>query len=265
MSLDVLLETTFCVCPIPSKIWQLLPEFDETNTILVDNEAKKFRNTPDNGIVVPKYGPREVTAATEEVLKELGDYLVALAENEPEDVRVYLKKNPLLGEEGANPEPEKAAAPSSEGAPGSGESASSLGAVCSHGTASSRKDSSPTRAVDIAAELEGLNIGREDFQRKVESQIPAETKLTLVSEKKGKFEMNNVLMGLTVSGRAPRGMTLNSTMVYSTLLAAIPDATVLLNVSRKKMNKGPNNEELEGEGGSEIPEEKVGAAASCNS
>ncbi len=38
-----------CMCV---QVWRALPAFGPTNTILLDNESRKFKETPDNGIVV---------------------------------------------------------------------------------------------------------------------------------------------------------------------------------------------------------------------
>ena len=43
-----------------TKIWRAMPEFNASSTILLDNEARKFKETPRNGIVVPEFGPAEV-------------------------------------------------------------------------------------------------------------------------------------------------------------------------------------------------------------
>jgi len=82
------------------KIWASVAGFDETNTILMDNEARKFSDTPLNGIVVPEYGAAEVKAKRSNTLQTLQRYLLSMKEDPrfgtPSfDVRQYMKEFPF--------------------------------------------------------------------------------------------------------------------------------------------------------------------------
>jgi hypothetical protein len=60
------------------KIWKE-SEFDSTTTILLDDEARKFREFPDNGYIVPEFGPNEVLCEKKNTLDEIGNRLVDIA------------------------------------------------------------------------------------------------------------------------------------------------------------------------------------------
>lgn len=77
------------------KVWKALPNFGPTNTILLDNEARKFIDTPSNGIVVPEYGEDEVRVKAKATLAPLLEYLQRLAERSPVDVRLYIQRSPF--------------------------------------------------------------------------------------------------------------------------------------------------------------------------
>ncbi len=53
------------------QVWEALPGFGPENTLLLDNEARKFKDTPRNGVVVPEFGPAEVRSRKSDTLKEL--------------------------------------------------------------------------------------------------------------------------------------------------------------------------------------------------
>lgn len=42
-----------------AQVWKRLPAHGPKTTILLDNEARKFRDEPRNGVVVPEFGPTE--------------------------------------------------------------------------------------------------------------------------------------------------------------------------------------------------------------
>lgn len=123
------------------KVWKFLNWHGPTSTILLDNEARKFRDEPRNGIVVPEYGPAEVwlpgcffcrpslelngcAAATSDddaafppcprqvrmrvvdTLASLEEYLLRLAEAAPADVRTYMEANPPALASWGRPVPE---------------------------------------------------------------------------------------------------------------------------------------------------------------
>lgn len=82
------------------KVWAKMDNaFDYTNTLVLDNEARKFRNTPDNGIVVPEFGVKEVKARDTSTLSELQEYLLEMGKatkiDASFDVREYLKSRPF--------------------------------------------------------------------------------------------------------------------------------------------------------------------------
>jgi hypothetical protein len=77
------------------KVWAALPAFGAHNTLLLDNEARKFRDAPRNGIVVPEFGPAEVRSRAAHTLDALKGYLLQLAEAAPPDVRAYLAARPF--------------------------------------------------------------------------------------------------------------------------------------------------------------------------
>eukprot|EP01113_Clastostelium_recurvatum_P031231 TRINITY_DN3880_c0_g1_i1.p1 TRINITY_DN3880_c0_g1~~TRINITY_DN3880_c0_g1_i1.p1 ORF type:complete len:263 (-),score=48.66 TRINITY_DN3880_c0_g1_i1:105-788(-) len=81
------------------RIWKDTQEFGPRNTILLDNESRKFQDTPRNGLVVPEFGVDEVRARTKTTLDTLLAYLTAMANspdfNKPEfDVRDYMDNVP---------------------------------------------------------------------------------------------------------------------------------------------------------------------------
>jgi len=77
------------------KVWAAMPSFGPQNTILLDNEAQRFRDASRNGIVVPEFGPREVELGRSETLQELQAYLLQLARDQPPDVREYMTEYPF--------------------------------------------------------------------------------------------------------------------------------------------------------------------------
>lgn len=79
------------------KIYKYLDGFDEKNTILVDNEARKLRETPRNGIIVDEMSAEDARTAEKRPLLALQEYLEKLAKDSPTDVREYMKKHPFTG------------------------------------------------------------------------------------------------------------------------------------------------------------------------
>jgi hypothetical protein len=89
--------------PQGAKMWDTIRDmekvygrsgFSKTNTILLDNEPRKFRETPRNGIVVPEYGRNEAKSNISNTLTRLGKYLILLAESNVTDVRQYMEETP---------------------------------------------------------------------------------------------------------------------------------------------------------------------------
>ena len=68
--------------------------------LAVDNESRKIKEAPWNGLIIPEFGMREVAAKNGGTLARLDEYLTAMSQapdflNEEWDVREYIKKNPL--------------------------------------------------------------------------------------------------------------------------------------------------------------------------
>lgn len=79
-----------------NKIWKRLPEFDITNTIIVDNSSDKCENCMENAIIIPPFVDQKALAIEEDdTLIKLEQYLTQLVDNEPTDVRVYLRNHPF--------------------------------------------------------------------------------------------------------------------------------------------------------------------------
>ena len=68
------------------------------NTILIDNEKRKLRESPDNGLIVPEFGENQVRSGEKNTLDSLSEYLVQLEKEYSRknfDVREYMKQNPF--------------------------------------------------------------------------------------------------------------------------------------------------------------------------
>lgn len=81
------------------KVWKAMPKYGPANTILLDNEARKFKEHPRNGIIVPEFGVGEVKSRKTGTLDTLLAYLLELGkeaqEGDCDDVRIYLTNNPF--------------------------------------------------------------------------------------------------------------------------------------------------------------------------
>ena len=73
------------------KVWETLPGYGPDNTLLLDNEARKFHETPRNGIVVPEYGPAKVKTRKKDTMTRLLKYLLKMQAESPWDVREYIE------------------------------------------------------------------------------------------------------------------------------------------------------------------------------
>lgn len=79
-----------------NKVWKRLPEFDVTNTIIVDNSVDKCENCIENSIIVPTFVDSKTLAVQEDdTLIKLEHYLTQLVDDEPTDVRIYLRNHPF--------------------------------------------------------------------------------------------------------------------------------------------------------------------------
>ena len=99
-------------------VWARFPNFSARNTILVDNEARKFEAAPRCGIVIPEMGPSDFKAerlwrpvnevaggggggcggsggANVGALSDLLTYLSLMADEAPTDVQDWMEKQPL--------------------------------------------------------------------------------------------------------------------------------------------------------------------------
>lgn len=65
-----------------SKVWaeEKKKGFSKKNTVLLDNESRKFQDTPRNGIVVPEYGEAEVRSRSAHTLDTLLKYFLRMAD-----------------------------------------------------------------------------------------------------------------------------------------------------------------------------------------
>jgi len=77
------------------KVWKELPGFGPERTLLLDNDTRKFRDAPRNGILVPEYGPRQIQQEDHTTLDDLLAYLLRIADEQPDDVRDYLEAHPF--------------------------------------------------------------------------------------------------------------------------------------------------------------------------
>jgi len=73
------------------KVWKEIPGFGPTRTILLDNESRKFQETPRNGIVVPEFGADEAKSRQGDTLDHVLEYLLELSEAQPDDVCEYIE------------------------------------------------------------------------------------------------------------------------------------------------------------------------------
>lgn len=78
-----------------NRVWNHLSKYGPSNTIVVDNDAKKCRECLPNTILVPPFINRRGLRSID-VLPRLQDYLTQLADAQPEDVRTYLQRLPFL-------------------------------------------------------------------------------------------------------------------------------------------------------------------------
>jgi hypothetical protein len=86
------------------KIFKAAPGFSLKNTILVDNETRKFESCIDNGILVSEFGMAQVLQK-QCALGELADYLVVLGKKYREshfDVREYMESVSLKSIHGSS-------------------------------------------------------------------------------------------------------------------------------------------------------------------
>ena len=75
------------------RVWKQrgLGKFGPRKTIIVENERRKVRECLENAIMVTEYTANDIKKE-DRVLKELGEFLVRLADVRPFDVRRYLEK-----------------------------------------------------------------------------------------------------------------------------------------------------------------------------
>lgn len=75
-------------------IWHQFPEYNEKNTIVLDDDPRKFLEHPYNGIVVPRFKEPEVIEQNT-LFNFVQKYLVELGAANPLDVREYIRARPF--------------------------------------------------------------------------------------------------------------------------------------------------------------------------
>jgi len=67
--------------------------FDETNTVVIDDTARKMREFPNNVVVVPEYDDAAVARGNDQALLRLAEYVAVVAEafQRSGDVRPYIR------------------------------------------------------------------------------------------------------------------------------------------------------------------------------
>lgn len=81
-------------------VWARFPDFSARNTVLVDNEARKFEKAPRCGVVIPEMGAAERSYGGVSVLTNLLAYFGVMADAAPIDVQDWMEAHPLdLGNE----------------------------------------------------------------------------------------------------------------------------------------------------------------------
>lgn len=237
-------------------MWKELPGFGPSATLLLDNEARKFKDCPRNGIVVPEFGPAEVRSkppgpatslpsprpcgapcccqvaeATEcgpcvaqvvgrssHTLDGLLQYLLQMGEASPADVRQYIESNPY--------DPDSRLAPAGPGQATS-EGPSEEGLVLGAAT------------LDLL--MRGLSVSTPALAaapppRRGEARgagaVPRGTSLHLVSLSAGRFLMSSTFDGgRRLEVRGPVGMlSLEKKMDFHRLLQLAADAGAALDV-----------------------------------
>lgn len=79
-----------------NKIWERLPEFNSTNTIVLDNSADKCKNFKENSIIIPPFVEEDtLMILKDDTLIKLTQYFTSLFDSQPEDVRMYLRDHPF--------------------------------------------------------------------------------------------------------------------------------------------------------------------------
>ncbi|KAF5835981.1 hypothetical protein DUNSADRAFT_6597 [Dunaliella salina] len=150
------------------KVWRRLPEFGPKNTLLLDNEARKFAEDAANGIVVPEFGAAEVLGRKTNTLDSLTAYLLKMGESGPSDVREYLRSHPF--------DPSKTVGEQRLPHPA--------------GPATAVRVSATTSAADeLASAVRGLQLNHGGTPRTEPPTVPSGTALHLVCIENGCFKM----------------------------------------------------------------------------
>lgn len=196
-----------------SKVWAAHRGYGPERTILLDNEARKFQDTPRNGIVVPEFGAAEVRARKADTLKALQAYLLALARAAPTDVRAYLAANPLGA---AAPARAKARAPDK------GEDALFARMQALSLTA-------PTPRVAAATAPAPCNAAP------TAATVPRGTALHLVCVEGGRFVMSNPQAGISVRGPVRDAVRLQPKMDFHLLESLVGAAELRVEIDEPKL------------------------------
>lgn len=79
-----------------SKIWERLPEFNSSNTIVFDTSSDKCKNYMANSIIIPPLVDKDTLMIKEDdTLLKMTKYLTQMFDCQPRDVRIYLRNHPF--------------------------------------------------------------------------------------------------------------------------------------------------------------------------
>ncbi|KAJ1621053.1 hypothetical protein T492DRAFT_1073254 [Pavlovales sp. CCMP2436] len=185
------------------KVWRLLTGYGPERTVLLDNEARKFGDTPRNGIVVPEFGASEARTHKEGTLKALQNYLLRLAEDSPADVRDYLAQHP----------------PSAGRGPGvsSAHDLAHPPAADSH----ARGPADDSGVSSTLAAMASLKIQSAPAPAPGADSIPPGTSLFFVCTEDDRFTMSNPNAGITVRGKQPSSVRIQAKMDFHLLQSLV--------------------------------------------
>jgi hypothetical protein len=77
------------------KVWMEFPEYNESNTVMVDDSMDKLRDHSENLLCIPEYLVTEASIdfTKDTALYGLSNYIKSMSMAEPNDVREYLKSH----------------------------------------------------------------------------------------------------------------------------------------------------------------------------
>eukprot|EP00884_Botryococcus_braunii_P009305 jgi/Botrbrau1/18376/Bobra.0747s0002.1 len=194
------------------KIWRELPGFGPKKTILLDNEERKFKENPENGIVVPEFGPQEVIQRKQDTLDVLTRYLVELADESPDDVRDYLERYPFNEHDS-----------SSEGSSQKGEDEEDAFEALLQ----------QVKGLSLLKDDIGVSSGTGTHGDRLRSMVSKGTRLHLVCIEDGRFtcKTQGGTRHVSVSGPSKAGLRVDAKSDYHRLLTEAEAANVTLEVT----------------------------------